>query len=101
MARRGDDYRCCGLRRDLSFIAIGNLAGAALLIGTGSEFALCLKAYKAEGVAARDVSMPSWELFELQDQAYRDEVLPPEVKDGSRSRRGQCLAGSLWRHDRC
>jgi transketolase len=54
-----------------------------LLIGTGSEVALCLKAYeqlRAEGVAARVVSMPSWELFELQDKAYRDEVLPPRVK---------------------
>jgi transketolase len=34
---------------------------------------------KQEGVAARLVSMPSWELFEQQDQAYRDHVLPPEV----------------------
>jgi transketolase len=54
-----------------------------LLIGTGSEVALCLKAYeelKADGIAARVVSMPSWELFELQDKAYRDEVLPPEIK---------------------
>jgi transketolase len=53
-----------------------------LLIATGSEVALCIKAYeqlKAEGIAARVVSMPSWELFEEQDQAYRDEVLPPGV----------------------
>ena len=34
----------------------------------------------AEGVKARVVSMPSWELFEQQDQAYRDQVLPPAVK---------------------
>ena len=53
-----------------------------ILIGTGSELSLCLGAYealKAEGVAARVVSMPSWELFEVQDQAYRDHVLPPHV----------------------
>jgi transketolase len=53
-----------------------------ILIGTGSEVALCLRAYEqltAEGVPARVVSMPSWELFELQDTAYRDEVLPPAV----------------------
>ncbi|MGO9006648.1 MAG: transketolase [Beijerinckiaceae bacterium] len=53
-----------------------------ILIGTGSEFALCIAAYEQlerEGVAARVVSMPSWELFEQQDQAYRDSVLPPEV----------------------
>ena len=55
---------------------------SVILIGTGSEVALCVEAYEAlkrEGIAARVVSMPSWELFELQDQAYRDGVLPPEV----------------------
>jgi transketolase len=54
-----------------------------ILIGTGSEVALCVAAYeslKEERIPARVVSMPSWELFELQDQAYRDDVLPPEVK---------------------
>ncbi len=53
-----------------------------LLIGTGSEVTLCIEAYEAlkqEGIAARVVSMPSWELFEQQDQAYRDQVLPPGV----------------------
>ena len=35
--------------------------------------------WRQEGIAARVVSMPSWELFEAQSQAYRDEVLPPEV----------------------
>jgi transketolase len=53
-----------------------------ILIGTGSEVQLCVSAYealKAEGVAARVISMPSWELFEKQDQAYRDSVLPPDV----------------------
>ena len=53
-----------------------------ILIGTGSEVALCAGAYdtlKQEGVAARVVSMPSWELFEQQDQAYRDSVLPPGI----------------------
>jgi transketolase len=55
---------------------------AVVLIGTGSEVALCLQAYEAlekEGIAARVVSMTSWELFELQDQAYRDSVLPPDI----------------------
>jgi transketolase len=53
-----------------------------ILIGTGSEVVLCIDAYeklKAEGVQARVVSMPSWELFEQQDQSYRDAVLPPDV----------------------
>lgn len=56
---------------------------AVILIGTGSEVALCAEAYetlKQEGVAARVVSMPSWEPFEQQDQAYRDSVLPPDVR---------------------
>ena len=54
-----------------------------ILIGTGSEVSLCIGAYealKAEGVGARVVSMPCWELFEKQDQAYRDSVLPPAIK---------------------
>jgi transketolase len=64
------------------------LAGAddavpdVILIATGSEVSLCVEAYEkllAEGVRARVVSLPSWELFEAQDQAYRDEVLPPGV----------------------
>jgi transketolase len=53
-----------------------------LLLATGSEVALCLQAYqqlKQEGIKARVVSMPSWELFERQPQDYRDYVLPPEV----------------------
>ncbi len=54
-----------------------------ILIGTGSEVSLCVEVYetlKAEGVAARVVSMPSWDLFEKQDKAYRDSVFPPAVK---------------------
>ncbi len=53
-----------------------------ILMATGSEVYLCIDAYeklKAEGIRARVVSMPSWELFEHQDQSYRDQVLPPEV----------------------
>ena len=53
-----------------------------ILIGTGSEVAICVDVYeklKAEGVGARVVSMPSWELFEQQDDAYRASVLPPSV----------------------
>jgi transketolase len=53
-----------------------------ILMATGSEVSLVLDAWqklKDEGVAARVVSMPCWELFEEQPQAYRDEVLPPAV----------------------
>jgi transketolase len=55
---------------------------AVILIGTGSEVALCVDVYeelKREGIPARVVSMPSWELFEQQDQAYRDGILPPDI----------------------
>jgi transketolase len=54
-----------------------------ILMGSGSEIQLCVGAYEAlkgEGVKARVVSMPSWDLFERQDQGYRDSVLPPAVK---------------------
>jgi transketolase len=56
---------------------------AAVLMATGSEVALCVAAYeklRSEGVQTRVVSMPSWELFDEQDAAYRDSVLPPSVK---------------------
>lgn len=53
-----------------------------ILIGTGSEVSLVLEAAPAlaeAGSAVRVVSMPCWELFELQDEAYRAEVLPPNL----------------------
>lgn len=54
-----------------------------ILMGTGSEVSLCVDAYEklvAEGVKARVVSLPSWELFEHQSQEYKDKVIPPTVK---------------------
>jgi transketolase len=53
-----------------------------ILIASGSEVALVVGAYEAltaEGIRARVVSMPSWELFDRQDADYRDSVLPPSV----------------------
>jgi len=53
-----------------------------ILIGTGTEVGLCVAAHEklvAAGVKSRVVSMPSWELFEEQDAAYRDAVLPPAI----------------------
>jgi transketolase len=53
-----------------------------ILIATGSEVALALEAHEkliSDGVSSRVVSLPCWELFERQDQSYRDEVLPPEI----------------------
>ncbi|MCJ2013513.1 transketolase [Methylobacterium sp. J-076] len=54
-----------------------------ILMASGSEVQLCLDAYDAlaaDGVRARVVSMPSWDLFERQDEAYRNSVLLPAVK---------------------
>ncbi len=54
-----------------------------ILIGTGSEVSLCLQACEQltkDGVRARVVSMPSWELFDDQDENYRESVLPSHVK---------------------
>jgi transketolase len=53
-----------------------------LLLASGSEVVLCLEArerLEAQGIKARVVSMPSWELFDDQPQEYRDRVLPPDV----------------------
>jgi len=64
---------------------LGDAAGGkpdVILIGTGSELSLCVQAFEqlvAAGVKARVVSMPCWELFDRQDAAYRESVLPPGV----------------------
>ncbi len=53
-----------------------------ILISSGSEVSLCVDAHEqllAEGIRSRVVSMPSWDIFEDQTQAYRDSVLPPDV----------------------
>jgi transketolase len=53
-----------------------------ILIGTGSEVSVIVEAQDAlaqEGIGARVVSMPSWELFDIQTQEYREQVLPPGV----------------------
>ncbi len=58
-------------------------APEVILIGTGSETPLCVEAGKQlrdKGIAARVVSMPSWELFDQQPEEYRRSVLPPQVK---------------------
>ena len=51
-------------------------------MATGSEVSLCINAYEQlikEGVKARVISMPSWELFEHQSKEYQDSVFPPAV----------------------
>ncbi len=60
-----------------------NKSPEVILIASGSELSLAVQAYEtlvAEGIRARVVSMPSWEVFDHQSQAYQDTVLPPNVK---------------------
>lgn len=72
-----------GLRRGGYILADPPAAApAVVLIGTGSEVAIALEAQRllaAEGIPARVVSLPCWELFEAQPEAYRREVLPPDL----------------------
>ena len=61
----------------------GNGVPDVILVGTGSEVFLCMKAQqelRSYGVNARVVSMPSWELFEAKDETYRERVLPKKIK---------------------
>jgi transketolase len=58
-------------------------APQVILLASGSEVSLCVEArekLKRKGIAARVVSMPSWELFERQDEDYRNAVLPPAIR---------------------
>jgi transketolase len=72
-----------GLRRGGYVLAeAGGGEPELILIATGSEVALALAAHEelsAEGIGSRVVSLPCWELFERQDAAYREEILPPAV----------------------
>ncbi|WP_010649158.1 transketolase [Oceanobacillus massiliensis] len=55
----------------------------AILLATGSEVQLAVSsqnALKEKGIDVRVVSMPSWDRFELQDETYKNEVIPPQVK---------------------
>jgi transketolase len=71
-----------GLARGAYVLADSDGPPDLILAASGSEVSLCLAAHDqlaAEGLKVRVVSMPSWELFEDQPQAYRDEVFPPGV----------------------
>jgi transketolase len=73
-----------GLRRGAYVLAdAGEGDPEVILMGTGTEVGLVVAAYEqlaAEGIRARAVSMPSWDLFERQPEEYRRSVLPPHVK---------------------
>jgi transketolase len=70
-----------------------------ILIATGSEVQLALGAHerlKEEGIRSRVVSLPCWEIFEKQDQSYRDEVLPPGVTARVAVEEGSQLGWEKW-----
>ncbi len=74
-----------------------------ILIATGSEVSLAMAARElltAEGVPTRVVSMPSWERFEAQPVAYRDEVLPPNVTARVSIESGVSLGWDRWVNQR-
>ncbi|HEY1337330.1 MAG TPA: transketolase [Bryobacteraceae bacterium] len=73
-----------------------------ILIGTGSETALCARAQeklKSYGVKARVVSMPSWELFAAQDAAYRENVLPRAIRKRVTVEAGASMGWHRWAGD--
>lgn len=73
-----------------------------ILIGTGSEVGLCVKAQeklKSYGVKARVVSMPSWSLFASQDEAYRECVLPKALKKRVTVEAGSPVGWHQWAGD--
>jgi transketolase len=70
-----------------------------ILIGTGSELQLAFGAAEAlekDGVPARVVSLPCWELFERQDAAYRESVLPRDVRARVGVEAGVSLGWERW-----
>jgi transketolase len=76
---------------------------AVLLIATGSEVSLAMKAHAKlaeQGIKAQVVSMPSWALFRKQDKAYRDSVLPPSVKARVGVEAGVKLGWDEWLGDK-
>lgn len=71
-----------GARRGAYVLADSSAEPQLILIGTGSELHICVQAYRQlaeHGARVRLVSMPSWELFEMQDAAYRESVLSASV----------------------
>ncbi|HZU53412.1 MAG TPA: transketolase C-terminal domain-containing protein, partial [Holophagaceae bacterium] len=75
--------KAAGTAKGAYVLAEASAAAKLVLIATGSEVGLALKArdaLEAEGVPTRVVSMPSWDLFEAQDASYRASVLPASAK---------------------
>lgn len=81
----------------------GNEKPKVILIASGSEVSLVIKAAEQlleNGTSSRVVSMPSWYLFDLQDQAYKDSVLLPDVKNRVSVEAGSKLGWEKWVGDK-
>jgi transketolase len=92
-----------GLRRGAYTLWESSGSPDLILIGTGTEVALALEAARRiadDGTHVRVVSMPCWELFELQDADYREQVLPPEVAARLSIEPGVVLGWKRWVGDR-
>ena len=79
-----DKYaKAAGLEKGAYILSDSDKKPELILIATGSEVSLILQAQtklRQEGIAARVVSMPSWELFEKQDAAYKEKVFPKAIR---------------------
>ena len=87
-----------GLHRG-AYVLIESKNPEVILIGTGSELQLCVAAFEKleqQGVRARVVSMPSWEIFEQQNEAYKQSVLPASIPARVSVEAGSTLA--WWKY---
>jgi transketolase len=96
---RGEYAPAEGLWRGAYVLNPGETAPELILIGTGSEVSLVVGAERVlreRGVRARIVSMPSWELFAAQDEAYRESVLPSSVTARLAVEAGRSIGWERW-----
>ncbi len=88
-----------GLRRGGYVLADTEGEPEVILIATGSEVALAVQAHEqlvGDGVSSRVVSLPCWELFDRQDDAYKDEVLPPSITTRVSIEEASTLGWDRW-----
>lgn len=74
-----DNSKCSGVEKGAYVVSKESNKLDLILVGTGSEVSLCINAkeiLEKEGYGIRVVSMPSWELFEAQNDYYKEEILP-------------------------
>jgi len=86
-----------------AYVLVGMDKPDVLLLASGSEVSIALDAREklaADGISASAVSMPCWELFEKQEQAYKDSVLPPETKARVGIEAGVELGWGKWLGDK-